>query len=267
MAKLHVFRVGYCTHPACMALKGAGLASRCFPSRAYLIETRQGPLLWDTGYAERFQDATSQGVYRLYPLITPVYFDPQEALVCQLRSLGLAPHDVRGLVMSHFHADHIAGVRDFPSARLFASAVGWAAVRGLQGLRAVRQAFVPALLPPDIAQRLCFVEGLPLVKLGPQCHPFTEGYDLTGDAEVLVVALPGHAVGHLGAFVRQDDGWTLLASDAAWAAESYRSLRGPSEWSFLVQHNRAAYYRTLHQLHALERAGQVRIALTHEEPV
>jgi glyoxylase-like metal-dependent hydrolase (beta-lactamase superfamily II) len=266
MAKLHVFRVGHCTHPACMALKGAGLGSRCFPSRAYLIETRQGPVVWDTGYAERFHDATAQGIYRLYPLITPVYFDPQESLVNQLRTLGLAAHDVKTLVMSHFHADHIAGVRDFPSAQLLASGAGWSAVRGLHGLQAVRQAFIPALLPPDIEQRLSFVEGLPVVKLPPECLPFTEGFDVTGDGEMLIVALPGHAVGHLGAFVRQDSGWTLLASDAAWATDCYRSLRGPSELSFLIQHNRAAYYRTLHQLHMLHQAGHVRIELTHEEP-
>lgn len=266
MARLHTFRVGHCTHPACMALKGAGLASRCFPSRAYLIETSHGPVLWDTGYAERFHAATSQGIYRLYPLITPVHFGPDEALVGQLKTLGLSAGDVRTVVMSHFHADHIAGIRDFPAARLLASGTGWAAVRGLSGLQAVRQAFVPALLPPDVEARLDFVEQLPRVVLPPECQPFTEGFDVTGSGEVLIVELPGHAVGHLGAFVREEGGWTLLASDAAWADESYRTLRGPSELSFLIQHNRAAYYRTLRQLHTLHQGGQVTIHLTHEAP-
>ena len=63
MASITAFRVGHCTHPSCMVLKGSGLASRCFPSRAYLIETRAGLYLWDTGYAEHFRAATSKGVY------------------------------------------------------------------------------------------------------------------------------------------------------------------------------------------------------------
>lgn len=66
MASITAFRVGHCTHPSCMVLKGSGLASRCFPSRAYLIATRAGLYLWDTGYAEHFRAATSKGVYRMY---------------------------------------------------------------------------------------------------------------------------------------------------------------------------------------------------------
>ncbi len=52
MARIHTFIVGYCTHPACMALRGAGLATRKFPARAYLLETRSGLYLLDTGYAK-----------------------------------------------------------------------------------------------------------------------------------------------------------------------------------------------------------------------
>lgn len=264
MARLTAFRVGHCTHPSCMVLKGSGWASRCFPSRAYLVETRAGLLLWDTGYADRFREATSHGVYRLYALVTPVFFSPQESLHGQLKTLGIAPADIHTLVMSHFHADHMAGLRDFPSARLLASAEGWHSVQGLSALASVRKAFVPALLPDDVATRLQFVESFPEVALPAELASFTTGRDITGTGEVLVVDLPGHAAGHLGAFVLGDNGWTLLASDAGWAAESYQQLRGPSELSFLIQHRRAAYYDTLRKLHALHLGGKATIRLTHE---
>lgn len=274
MARLHTFSAGYCTHPACMALKGAGLASRCFPSQAWLIETRAGPVLWDTGYAERFRDATAQGVFRLYPLITPVHIGPEDGLAHQLRHWGLNAHDIPWLVLSHFHADHMAGLIDFPRARVFVSGSGWNAVRHLRGLAAVRQAFVPGLLPADVEARLAFVEALPRVALPALLQPFEHGWDLTGTGEVLLVELPGHAVGHLGAFVQEEHGWSLLASDAAWDMASIHSLHGPSELSFLIQHSRSAYYRTLRQLHALHtqanegaaphnRPPRVKIRLSH----
>ena len=76
--------------------------------------------------------------------------------------------------------------------------------------------------------------------------------------------LPGHAAGHLGAFVLEDTGWTLIASDAAWAAEGYEQLRGPSELSFLIQDSRSAYYETLKKIHLLNMGGEVKIELTHE---
>lgn len=265
MAEITTFRVGHCTHPSCMALKGSGFASRCFPSRAYLIETAHGLYLWDTGYADHFRAETAKGIYRLYPLVTPVSFEAHESLQGQLRAHGVQPRDIHTLVLSHFHADHIAGMRDFPQARLLSSASGWEAVRHLSGLAAVRHAFVPGLLPVDIEARLAFVEACAETSLPALLAPFTQGWDISGTGEIIVVNLPGHAIGHLGAFVRGEDGWTLLASDAAWATESYAQLRGPSALSFLIQHNRAAYYATLHKLHALHQSGHARIRITHEE--
>jgi hypothetical protein len=62
MATITVFEAGYCTHMACMALKGAGFATCRFPARAYLIETARGRWLWDTGYAQHFLDHTRSGL-------------------------------------------------------------------------------------------------------------------------------------------------------------------------------------------------------------
>lgn len=248
-----------------MVLKGSGFATRCFPSRAYLIETKAGLYLWDTGYADHFRAATSKGVYRLYAWVTPVSFDGHESLHGQLRAHGIAPGDIDTVLLSHFHADHLAGLRDFPQARVMASQVGWDAVRRLSGFAAVRQAFVPELLPPDIAARLAFVEATPETALPAALAPFTHGRDISGSGEIYIVDLPGHAPGHLGAFVLQDDGWTLLASDAAWVPESYQQMRGPSELSFLIQHKRAPYYATLARLHALHRSGNAAIRITHED--
>jgi glyoxylase-like metal-dependent hydrolase (beta-lactamase superfamily II) len=265
MTVIHAFHTGHCTHPSCMAVKGSGFASRCFPSQAYLLETRQGFVLWDTGYASHFKDASSRGVYRLYPAVTPVSFDASQAMVHQLRERGIEPRDVHTVILSHFHADHMAGLLDFPRARVIASAVGWEAVRGKTGLAALRQAFLPALMPHDIDARLSFAESFPRVALPLALTPFSEAFDVMKTGEVLIVPLPGHAPGHLGAFVQTESGWVLLAADAAWAPEAYTQLTGPSELSFLIQDSRKSYYATLRQLKALHDGGAARIALTHVE--
>lgn len=263
MTRIHAFNTGHCTHPSCMVLKGAGLASRCFPSQAYLIETRAGLVLWDTGYAERFFDATSRGVYRLYPAVTPVVFEPQQALVQQLAARGISPGDIRTVVLSHFHADHLAGLRDFPRASIVACAGGWETVKGKTGLAALAQAFLPTLIPGSFDTRYRPVQGCRRIALPASLAPFEHGYDVLGTGEMLVVPLPGHAPGHIGAFVQGEDGWTLLAADAAWAAEAYTEMRGPSELTFLFQHNRRDYYATLEKLAHIHAAGAARISLTH----
>jgi glyoxylase-like metal-dependent hydrolase (beta-lactamase superfamily II) len=266
MAELTELIAGFCTHPGCVAIRGAGCARVRFPARAWLIETSAGPVLWDTGYSDAILQATRRSVYRLYPLITPVTFDPAQGVAQQLRRYGLPPREIRTLVVSHFHVDHYAGMRDFPDAALVCSREAWSHVRGLHGLAAVAAAFIPELLPADVAARLTFVEHYPEHPLPAMLAPFTRAWDLSGTGEVLAVPLPGHARGHLGAFVSTDAGWVLLASDAAWSARGIAEpeTSGPSALSLLMQHNRSAHRATLERLARLHAGGTVSIRLSHE---
>jgi len=265
MASITVFEAGYCTHRACMALRGAGWSTCAFPARAYLIETRQRRWLWDTGYAEHFRDHTRSGLFALYPMVTPVHFEPAQAMAAQLRARGLRPADLDGIILSHFHGDHVAGLRDFPGVPLICSGAGWQATRRHRGLAALRRAYVPGLMPDDFDARLQAIERFEQVALPTSLAPFTHSWVLPGaNREVQLVDLPGHAAGHIGAFVQTDAGWTLLAADAAWSPRSYRELRGPARLAGLIMENVPAYYATLARLHQLHHAGGATILLTHE---
>lgn len=265
MAELQTYIAGYCTHPACMALRGAGLRICRFPARAWLIRTRQRQWIWDTGYASHFHTQTRRGLISLYRRVTPVHFDEEEALVRQLRADGVTPGELDGILLSHFHGDHIAGLRDFPGVPIYCSGTGWTATRPLRGWAALRQAYVPGLIPEDFETRMRAVEQLPAVRLPAALQPFEQGWTLPGaEDEIFIVALPGHAAGHLGAFVQTSGGWTLLASDAAWAPASYRDGTPPSRLAHLVLHDVPAYYDTLRRLGELHHGGQVRILLSHE---
>jgi glyoxylase-like metal-dependent hydrolase (beta-lactamase superfamily II) len=250
-----------------MALKGAGRQTHAFPARCYLLETSRGVFLWDTGYADHFHDATSKGIYRLYAKVTPVFFDCSDSLVSQLAARGISRVDVRGIFLSHFHADHIAGLKDFPDATAYCSREGWEVHKDKRGISALRRGFLPALIPDNLETRLTFVESCEKFWLPDALYPFQTGYDVLGTGEIFIVPLPGHAEGHLGAFVQTESGWQLLASDSAWMPESYQELRGPSELSFIIQHSRNQYYQTLSALQALHRRHIVRIHLTHENPL
>ena len=265
MAKITSFEVGYCTHVGCMALKGARFRVCKFPARAYLLETGDKRWLWDTGYASWFEQATRSGLFWLYRQVTPVYFDPRESLVSQLREQGYLGGDIDGLILSHFHADHIAGLRDFSQLTFICSGEGWQKTRSLRGIAALRQAFIPSLIPDTFETAVQFFESFRLVDLAPELAPFEQGYALPGSqGEILLVPLPGHAVGHCGAFIHTDEGWVLLASDAAWSPVSYQTLRGPSRLANLVMDDSTAYYQTLARLNQLWLGGQCQIRLCHE---
>lgn len=262
MAKVHVFDVGYCTHPGCIAVRGAGLAPKKFPARAYLIETRAGCYLWDTGYSQHFHEG-ARGTYAPYKWVTPVHYDHEkDRLLMQLAAFGLRPHDLRGVLLSHFHADHVAGLRDFPKIPLWCSPCALAAIKDLRGVRALMRAFIPSLLPEDFEDRVRTFEFSQWQALPAALQPVTHGWRIDGADELIVVPLPGHAAGHVGAFIQTDSGWVLLASDATWSPAGYEELIGPSEIAFLLQDDKAAYYDTLRKLHELHLRG-VRILLSH----
>ena len=155
----------------------------------------------------------------------------------------------------------------FPMRRWSARGRRGATSAELRGLAAVAAAFIPALLPADIATRLTFVEHFPERPLSAVLAPFTQAWDLSGTGEVLAVPLPGHARGHLGAFVATDSGWVLLASDAAASKQSIADpqTNGPPALSAVVHHNRSVHRATLDRLARLHAGGQVAIRLTHEE--
>lgn len=264
MAKIHAFEVGYCTHPACIALRGAGLAPRKFPTRAYAIETKGGVYLWDTGYSEAFH-AEAAGVYRIYTWVTPVHYDhAQDRLLAQLHAAGVGVQDIQAVLISHFHADHIAGLREYPQVPLYASLSAIESIRGLVGLKALFNGFIPGLLPSDFGARVRSFDAAAPLQLPAELRPFRFGWPVDAFGEIWIVPLPGHAVGHVGAFVATESGWELLAGDAAWAPEGYQAMVGPSDLSFLIQHNKKDYYETLSKLHQLYLSSTVRIHLSHE---
>src|SRR5262245_58188205 len=87
---------------------------------AVLRHPREGVILWDTGYAPRLLACTRALPYRFYRWATPLRIAPERAAAAQLARLGIDAADVRHVVLSHFHADHVAGLADFPRARVWA---------------------------------------------------------------------------------------------------------------------------------------------------
>jgi glyoxylase-like metal-dependent hydrolase (beta-lactamase superfamily II) len=265
MAKLTFFSVGYCTHLACIAQRGAGFNVCKFPAKVWLIEINQQKWLWDTGYSNHFEEHTNSGIFQIYKKITPVYFSENDQLINQLDSTGINFKDIQNIIISHFHGDHIAGLKDFPDAKFICSKTGWNHAKTLKGFSALKNGFVPKLIPDDFEVRTSFYENFILTALPTELSPFKEGYELPlSDQQVFIVPLPGHAKGHIGAFVLTDAGWILIASDSAWTKENYTVLKKPSKIADIIMDDPKAYTATLLKLQQLSKNKNVRIYLSHE---
>lgn len=223
-----------------------------------------GPILYDTGYAERFEAATEPFPERLYRWLTPPQLPAEERLGAQLTQRGIGLDDVERVLVSHLHADHVAGLRDLPRASFLAIEADVAARLGSRW-QTLSRGVLPALLPDDFTARLTLVDHRPRIELGADWEPFGSGYDLLGDSSLIGIPLPGHSPAQLGVLLRtEDDREVLLAADSCWSARAFREGLRPSIVARPLFADWAAYRRTLEGLRQVaERRTEIDIIPSH----
>lgn len=255
--ELHLLRVGACRHLECVAARGGRWAAVDFPALCGLIRhPERGWLLYDTGYAEHFFAATENWPERLYRAVLPLELPREEMLTSQLGRFGLTPADIGTVIVSHYHGDHIAGLRDFPRARFIAMAADTRHFVGLVGKRwrATLGGHLPGLLPGDYLQRVQDADSAPQRNLPPWLAPFTTGLDLLGDGSLIGVPLPGHSHGQLGLFIPDAGGRpAFLVADACWSLPALREGLPPAFPGMLIQTARRRYLDTFRSLGDLAR--------------
>jgi glyoxylase-like metal-dependent hydrolase (beta-lactamase superfamily II) len=213
----------------------------------------RGWVLFDTGYAPRIFSATQRLPERLYRTLLPVSLSTDEELTAQLRRKGVEPRDVGTVIVSHYHADHIAGLRDFPNARFIAPSRDTEALwRASNAWRDTARGLLPALLPDDFAPRVTVAESFPAVDLPVWMAPFTVGFDLFEDGSAIAVPLPGHSEGQIGLLIPDAEGRAaFLVADACWSMPACRAGSLPSRAIAFVHADARRYAQTFSQLREL----------------
>jgi glyoxylase-like metal-dependent hydrolase (beta-lactamase superfamily II) len=236
------------TGPLGLVERGGGRRQATFPVRYGLIEAASGPVLVDTGYGPRVLRGARSRALKVY------------AAVLRPRLLPFTQTTFDTILLTHFHADHVARLRDFPHARLLASQAAIAGIVGTPHRTLLRHGIFPELLPDDLAARLVPVETLPRVATGT-C--LGDGHDICGDASHIAIALPGHAAGHLGIFWRERTGPVLYATDAAWTHKGLMQDATPALARGIVFDDRAAGATTAAMIRAFAAEGGT-VVLCHD---
>jgi glyoxylase-like metal-dependent hydrolase (beta-lactamase superfamily II) len=191
------------------------------PVNAFLVEHPDGLCLFDAGQTAR---AAAPGWFpRWQPFFRLARFElsPEDELAPQLRSRGIDPSQVRRVVLSHLHTDHVGGLDAFAHAEVIVARAEWQRATGLGGrVRGYLPQYLPAGLEPSLVD---FEDGA--------VGPFAASHDVAGDGRLLLVPTPGHTPGHAALLVRTGQRSWLLAGDLAHtAAEVERVAPAIASW-------------------------------------
>ncbi|MAY74250.1 MAG: MBL fold hydrolase [Phycisphaerae bacterium] len=131
-------------------------------------------------------------------------FNTWDTAVSRLESMGVDRSRVGHIVLTHADPDHAGGLADFAGAQVHVSDEERGHVESGHP-RYVQRHFEhgPRWRTYAADDNATSWFGLPARRI-----------DLPVDAEVLIVPLPGHTLGHCGVAIAQDDGWFLHAGDA-----------------------------------------------------
>lgn len=253
--KVSFLEAGYTMAHRSLVLGGLSLEKKKFPATVAVIEhPKHGIALFDTGYSPKFLEQTRYFPNRFYALITPVTIDREGSAVGQLEKRGIRASDVRKVILSHFHADHIAGISDFPNAEYVYMYDAYEYLRQMSDIGALKHAFLKGLLPDDFKARSRVIAKDQQTVSKETLYGLSQGHDLFGDGSVITVRLPGHARGHMGLMIEAESGnKLLLVGDAAWTTESIERNVAPNKLTKIFFDDYEEYQKTLRKLHDLGR--------------
>jgi len=219
----------------------------------YFWHPALGHTLIDTGYGVPLQ---RPGLYlTLYnALLRPTVLSA-EPISHGLAPLGLRKDDIRTVILTHFHADHIGGLAALPGTRILTSRQAWDAVKRRSRTGNALAGVFDRLLPEDLESRLEYFDAAALVQsplgLGPS-------WDIAGDGSLLVVDLPGHHDGHVGLCFPKRAQPLLYATDVQWLLRAVLEDRAPGFPASLTQHDPKASAQSLAKVRAFAaRGGEV----------
>lgn len=213
----------------------------------------RGVFLIDTGIGPAALQAPGRGLLlRAYGSLLRYDLQQVQQPKAILGRMGLAPADVAGVIVTHFHADHVACLDEFPNARIIAHGPAFAHIRASAALANQRHGIFPSLLPQDTAARLTDITQLPQHPL-----PFDlgAGADLFHDGSCLAVDLPGHAMGHFGLAFPRLTRPLLYGCDVQWLLSALVPGRAPAYPARLILDDAQAAARSAALVHQWQVSG------------
>ena len=173
----------------------------------WVIDHSKGLVVFDTGNNVAISDGKCKSLWAagFCDLLKPSQ-KREDVIDAQLKKLGFSPEQVKVVITSHSHLDHIGNIKLFPKA-----------IHAIQ-----KKELYQAWWPEKFQRGPAFV----MQDFDGPARDFNylelDGdYDLFGDGTVTILSTPGHTLGHQSVKVKLPSGKTFVATgDAVWVQEN-----------------------------------------------
>ncbi len=264
--KIHFASAGFCTADQSHVYINAPKGKITFPAFWALIQhPTLGNILFDTGYSEYFLRATDAFPNRLYRMIVPVTFQKGDDVKTQLlENYNIDCQDISYIIVSHFHGDHVGGLKDFPQAKIVCTRKAFDHIWQHNYFWAFTKAYLKDLLPEDLPDRCIFIEDN-FPKIDNQHFENVWKWEA---ADLTFVDLPGHARGQVGVLLWSDGGSEqgdiFLVADAAWHIYSIENNVPPPSLVRVFADDYTALKDSIARLHRFQKANfGTKIIISH----
>jgi len=182
------------------------------PIHAYLIEhPKEGLILVDTGI-NRYQAHEHKEYYKKSRALSFVLGEdeyilpPEQELPAQIERLGYKCEDIKTIIMTHLHEDHVGGLRYFPNARVIVAQKEFGLLKNH-----VKLFFVfPLIYKPSVNM---IKKWDPINYTSGPFHNFSASQDVFGDGSIIMLPTPGHDPGHSSVLIKMDGYELLIVGD------------------------------------------------------
>jgi N-acyl homoserine lactone hydrolase len=179
------------------------------PIHAWLIEHPEGNILVDTGETAKVaQPGYLPGWHPFFRLAASFRVGVDDELGPQLKKAGIASEEIRTVVLTHLHTDHVNGLAHLSlGARFLAAGGEFESAKGRFGqVMGYLSHHWPQWFRPE-----------PIEFEERRFGPFERCKALTRAGDVVIVPTPGHTPHHVSVIVDCGDVTIFLAGDATYS--------------------------------------------------
>ena len=199
------YSCGYCTNNLKLVFKKHKKEIKDFPAGVFLIKHPEaGYILFDTGYSTDIYNIGWKG--KIYNLLNPTYIEEKDQINIQLEKDNIKCSEIKYLILSHLHPDHIGCVKYFDKAKIIISEEAFEDYKRNK----IMHLIFKKLLPDWFEDRLIVLSEK---KLKTNKNKYFYYLDLFKDESVLITKMNGHANGQLCCLVENK---VFLAADSSW---------------------------------------------------